>query len=109
MSANTTAGRPAIAPSSRAVIAARSHPVFDTATSPCWSPAMDCTAATNALPTSACAKTTPISGSLIVLFEVFLQRLAVPLLAGPLLAGPRRTPLHPRDQPLVELARRVGA
>src|SRR5437879_319866 len=102
MSANTTAGRPAIDSSNRAISAARSQPALETASSPCSSPAIDWTAATNALATSAWARTMPTSRSLIVFFEVLPQHFAVAGRLGRL--GPL---LHARDQPLVESARRI--
>src|SRR5579884_365198 len=77
-STNSTAGRPPIARASRSVSAPVSQPSFDTASS--------------ASATPACDTTTPRTGSLIVLFEVLLQR---PALGQPL------------EQPLVERARRV--
>src|SRR5438105_2396965 len=106
MSANTTLGRPAIASSSRRASAVRSQPAFETGTSPCSSPAMAWTAWTSAWATASWASTIPARRSLIVLLEILagdaLGRVVVGAAAVLLL-------LHPRDQALVELRRRVRA
>src|SRR5690348_4170193 len=103
MSANTTDGRPAIASSSRCVSMVRSNPLFETGTRPCSVPAMAWTASTNACETASCASTIPVRRSLIVFLEVLPgdapHRVVVDAAVAPF--------LHPGDQPLVELCRRV--